>query len=215
MNILLVERIAPFSQLTFESIIFILTLVRTVRHVMQSRKSGTHSIAEIVLHDGTLYFFIILISTSIGAALDLNLFFPLKAQTSLVEQQVLVIIVSFLSILPNILINRFVLNLWVFSNRAIQDYGLDPSDTTSPPLSRLDFAENQWLGNIGAPLDPDQWDEVDEPENQAENRLEQGGWELAVGPLTTLVPVIYDYDKGEPVSFVHMQREHGLSQSIT
>jgi hypothetical protein len=47
-----VEVITPLLQLTFDSIIFILTLVRTVGHIMQSRKSGVHSIAEVVLRDG-------------------------------------------------------------------------------------------------------------------------------------------------------------------
>lgn len=60
----------------------------------------------------------------------------------------------------------------------------------------LDFAENRsrnrFLGNIGAPLDYDQWDDVDELENEVEQVDANIGQEIPdrVDPLTTLVPVV-------------------------
>ncbi|EIM81702.1 uncharacterized protein STEHIDRAFT_115077 [Stereum hirsutum FP-91666 SS1] len=54
---------------------------------------------------------------------------------------------------PNLLINRLVLNLRMYQRPR---YGLN---TTTKQHSNLAFATNRILGNIGAPLDPDQWDE--------------------------------------------------------
>ncbi|KAF9062187.1 hypothetical protein BDP27DRAFT_1233938, partial [Rhodocollybia butyracea] len=49
---ILVVVISPLLRLIFDSIIFILTLIKTAGYIMQSRKSGTHGIAEVVLRDG-------------------------------------------------------------------------------------------------------------------------------------------------------------------
>ncbi|KAF9064207.1 hypothetical protein BDP27DRAFT_1367351 [Rhodocollybia butyracea] len=124
-------------------IIFSLTLARTARHIMQSRKSGIRSVAEVVLRDASLI-------------ID-------RGSVALSGQ---------VAHLPNVLINRFVLNLRAYSNRT-QHSGKSPStNATAPSLGRLSFAESRFIGNMGAPLDP------------------------RVDPLTTLVPVIYDYEKG-------------------
>ncbi|KAF9064220.1 hypothetical protein BDP27DRAFT_1333844 [Rhodocollybia butyracea] len=182
--------IAPLLQLTFETIIFILTLVRTAHHVMQSRKSGFCSIAETVLHDGTLYFFTIFIAASIQAAFQLNTLFRSRV-ISAPEEEVSPFIVSLLSVLPNLLLNRFVLNLRAFSDfHTAQHSSQGPSDTTL--LSTLDFSGNRWIGNMGAPLDPNQWDEVDEPKNRIEPEQGDGEieWEVldrVTYPLTTQV----------------------------
>ncbi|KAF9064899.1 hypothetical protein BDP27DRAFT_1450505 [Rhodocollybia butyracea] len=213
---------SPLAMLAFDSTILILTLVRTFHHVMQSRKSGIRSIAEVILRDGTLYFFpqsciyllpslYLLDSMLLGDAVS----FPLEQAES--------IILQFLKILPTLLINHFILNLRAFGNGTTQHSGTAPSTsgtTATPPLSALNFAENRFIGNIGAPLDPNQWDEVGEVENAVEQRFRFGNieWEIpdrAVDPLTTLVPVIYDYEKGGAVRFVPMQREAGLSQLLS
>ncbi|KAF9064634.1 hypothetical protein BDP27DRAFT_1367049 [Rhodocollybia butyracea] len=168
-------------------IIFILTLVQTAHHIIESRKSGIYSIAEVVLCDG--------IDTAFGVASIYT--------SSNTWELVADTINPCLEVLSNILINRFVLNLRAFSNQTVQHSGKAPFDTTAPPLSTIDFAENRFLGNIGAPLDYNQWDNADELENEDED-IE---WEIVdnmVDPLTTLVPVIY---KEGPVRFVPMQRE--------
>ncbi|KAF9060724.1 hypothetical protein BDP27DRAFT_1452554 [Rhodocollybia butyracea] len=141
--------VSPLLQLTFATVVFILTLVRTVRHIIESRKSGIHSIAELVLRDGTLYFFTIFVIDSILAAFALNSMFAAKP-----EQAFTNIVSPFLAVLPNILINRFVLNLRVFSNRTIQHSVKVPSDTTAPPLGASDCSENRFIGNMAAPLGP-------------------------------------------------------------
>ncbi|KAF9064219.1 hypothetical protein BDP27DRAFT_1426068 [Rhodocollybia butyracea] len=218
---ILVNVIAPLLQGTFESIIFILTLVRTIRHVRNSRKYGFHSIAEAVLHDGILYFLTIFIAASIEAAVELNLLIFPGAVISIAGEQVSAIIVPLLSMygsLPGLLLNRFVLNLRTFSNlHAVQYSGQGHSKTT--PLSARHFADNRWIGNIGAPLDPNQWDEVDKQEtsdgvDQGDGEIEGKFLHVVVDPLSTLVPVIYEDGKGGPVSFVPMQRECDLSQLI-
>ncbi|KAF9064640.1 hypothetical protein BDP27DRAFT_1450649 [Rhodocollybia butyracea] len=201
--------IFPFLQLTFDSIIFILTLVQTAGHIMQSRKSHIHSIAEVVLSDGSLYFFIIFIITSIDSAFVFASIVPGPLSDTL--GAVADSSVSFLNALTNILINRLVLNLRAFSSRTVQHSGQAPVSPTAPPLGALDFAENRFLGNIGAPLDYNQWDD-DELESEVDQRDGDTEWEIldnTVDPLTTLVPVIYDHEKGGPVRFVPMQREPG------
>ncbi|KAF9060713.1 hypothetical protein BDP27DRAFT_1370308 [Rhodocollybia butyracea] len=206
---ILVHIIAPILGLIYDAIIFILTLVRTAHHIMDSRKSGIHSITEVILRDGTLFFFTIFIISSIDAALAIASIFPAMSQSF---SQAFVFVDSFLSVLSNLLINHFVLNLRVFSDRTVQHA---PSNATAPPLSMLDFAENRFLGNIGAPLDHTQWENVDELENEVEQEHGDIEWRVsdnAVDPLTTLVPVIYDHDtEGGSIRFVPMQREAGPS----
>ncbi|KAF9061102.1 hypothetical protein BDP27DRAFT_1338656 [Rhodocollybia butyracea] len=185
--------ISPILQMIFDSIIFILTLAKTVQHIRNSRESGIHSIAEVVLHDGHTIF--IVASIELGFALES--IFPIGTVSTAVGQ-VTDILSPFLSFLSNILINRFVLNLRACSNHTVQRSGKTLSNKTAPALSVLDFAENRFI--------------VDELENESEHGGGDGEWEIpdeAVDPLTTLVPVIYDYEKGGPVSFVRMQREHG------
>ncbi|KAF9060819.1 hypothetical protein BDP27DRAFT_1370200 [Rhodocollybia butyracea] len=193
---ILVEVVHPFLQLTFDSIIFVLTLFRMVHHHMRTRKSGIHSITEVILHDG------------IQTALALELVLSGGIVSNNAEGAALVVNNLTLNVLPNLLINRFVLNLRAFSNRTIQHSSKGPSDISIPTLNALSFAENRFLGNIGASLDFNQWDEVEEPETGVEREDGDIGWEnldRVVNPLTTLVPVIYNYEKGGTVSFVPMQ----------
>ncbi|KAF9064642.1 hypothetical protein BDP27DRAFT_1367057 [Rhodocollybia butyracea] len=184
--------ISPLIQLAFDIIIFILILVRTAGHIKQSRKSGTHSIAEVVLRDDSLYFFI-------GAAFSIASIFPGTNSNPWFE--------------ANNIVDPF------FNVHTVQHSGQALANTTTP-FSALNFAENRFLGNIGAPLDYNQWDDVDELENEAEL---EGDGDIGQGipdrvdPLITLVPVIYDHEKGGPVRlgpvrFVPMQREAGPSR---
>ncbi|KAF9065620.1 hypothetical protein BDP27DRAFT_1450104 [Rhodocollybia butyracea] len=170
----MLEIIMPLTQLILDGIIFILTSIRTVHHIMQSRRSGIHSIAEVVLRDGTLYFFTIFIITGIQTTIilsirtTLSLHFDFPSPISNAAELVLLITTILTTVLPNILINRFVLNLRAFSNHiAVAEHsGEGPSGKMVPILSELSFAESRFIGNMGAPLDPDQWDEVNENKNE-------------------------------------------------
>ncbi|KAF9069484.1 hypothetical protein BDP27DRAFT_1420939 [Rhodocollybia butyracea] len=135
--------VSPLLQLAFDSIIFILTLFKTARHIMQSRKSGMRSIAEVILHDGTLYFFTIFVITTFQAAFALDSVFSGGAISNTGEQ-ITITFTSFLGVLSNLLINRFVLNLRAFSNRTI-------------PTHMFGTTESRFIGNMGALLDFDQW----------------------------------------------------------
>ncbi|KAF9056901.1 hypothetical protein BDP27DRAFT_1372988 [Rhodocollybia butyracea] len=125
--------VSPLLQLAFDSIIFILTLARTARHVMQSRKFGFRSIAEVVLRDGTLYFFTIFIIASIQVTITLDSLLSGSIMSN-TAAHVTLVVSAFLGVLPNLLINRFVLNLRAYSNRTIQHSVNGPSGTTALPL---------------------------------------------------------------------------------
>jgi hypothetical protein len=117
---------------------------------------------------------------------------PLLFQADLL----ITLIKKLLPSLTNIIINHLVLSLRAFSNHTVQCSGRVPSNTTTPSLGALDFAENRFLGNIGAPLDYNQWDDADEIENEVEQGIGDIEWEIPatmVDPLTTLVPVVSLY----------------------
>ncbi|KAJ4466171.1 hypothetical protein C8J55DRAFT_565906 [Lentinula edodes] len=77
-------------------------------------------------------------------------------------------VAPFFDILPNLLISRLMLNLCTYS---------EPGNTTisqgqQTRVSSLNFASNQMLGNIGAPLDGGSFNE--EEEEEEEERVEIG-----------------------------------------
>jgi len=204
--------VSPLLQLTFDSIIFILTFIRTSHQVIQARKSGVYTIAKVILRDGILYFFAIFIIASIQATITLGSLWSNGTISNTVAQAT-VVASSFLNVLPNLLINRFVLDLRAFSGRTVQHSGKRPSSTIMvTALSAPNFAENRLIGNMGAPLDPDQWDEahVFECVSEIKHKYDWDG-DRVVDPLTTLVPVIYDFEMGSTINLVPMQRQraHG------
>lgn len=83
--------------------------------------------------------------------------------------------------MPNILVNRLFLNLKTFDD---PDEGLSTS-SLPPPV----FAQDRWLGNIGAPLDSQQWEHNEDLEGE-------GGPSdtvMSIGvadALTTFIPVV-------------------------
>ncbi|KAJ3866323.1 hypothetical protein EV359DRAFT_79679 [Lentinula novae-zelandiae] len=71
-------------------------------------------------------------------------------------------VTPFFDILPNLLISHLMLNLRTYS---------EPGNTTisqgqQTHISSLDFASNQMLGNIGAPLDGGPFNEEEEKEEE-------------------------------------------------
>lgn len=95
--------------------------------------------------------------------------------------------------LPSLLVNRLVLNLKTFDTSQPGD----TSDTEHLHSSEPVFAQNRFLGNIGAPLDHSQWDtdEGDHGELVEESfeGAEDSDREKRTGPKdqgSTLVPVV-------------------------
>lgn len=90
--------------------------------------------------------------------------------------------------LPNLLVNHLFLNLRSFQNPS---YGLSSNDKSLPAPSFAQNRPNRLLGNIGEPLDFDQWDNFLDGEGNDEaaagNDAELSGIR---DPLTTLVPVV-------------------------
>lgn len=85
--------------------------------------------------------------------------------------------------LPNLLINRLVLNLRLFNEA--------PNAPSSGHLPDLDFAQNRILGNIGAPLDHSQWDSLMDEEVEGEQDAGQDDIDNITGnEVNTMVPVV-------------------------
>lgn len=70
------------------------------------------------------------------------------------------------------------------------------NDTVTPEyngMPEMAFAQDQFLGNIGAPLDPDWWNtQFDDDEGDGEELTAQNGSMMPTGNngLTTLIPVV-------------------------
>lgn len=89
---------------------------------------------------------------------------------------------------PNILVSRLFLNLRSFQNPR---YGLSSNDVQLPTPSFAQNRPNGFLGNIGEPLDYDQWDDFLDEEGINEGDVESNSELKRVrDPLMTLVPVV-------------------------
>lgn len=90
--------------------------------------------------------------------------------------------------LPNLLVNHLFLNLRSFQNPR---YGLSSNSASLPAPFFAQNRPHRLLGNIGEPLDYDQWDEFLD-DNDDENGAARNDSELSGirDPLTTLVPVV-------------------------
>lgn len=90
--------------------------------------------------------------------------------------------------IPNLLANRLFLNLRSYQNPR---YRLSSNDSTLPAPSFAQNRPNRFLGNIGEPLDYDQWDDFLEDEGvhdeAAGSPAELQGTQ---DPSMTLVPVV-------------------------
>ncbi|EIM85212.1 uncharacterized protein STEHIDRAFT_111839 [Stereum hirsutum FP-91666 SS1] len=160
-------------RMLIDSYIFILTVTKTWRHVLESRKIGQSGVTHIFLRDVTRRpgaNWAKSLSTQGPYILSLSLchhigeeIFPTAmhiARTDALGQiNVLGNDDSFylselmisgldapLSMLPNLIVNRLVLSLRAYSSQ-LHGTGSDPS-----PVSEIRFSQNRFLGNIGAPL---------------------------------------------------------------
>ncbi|EIM81700.1 uncharacterized protein STEHIDRAFT_161867 [Stereum hirsutum FP-91666 SS1] len=130
-----------------------MTISKTLRHSREMRKLGQVSITQLLQRDGIMYFLVTAVLSSIVTVMQI-LSFLLGGDLSPSTSTFSSIITPYYHVFPNLLINRLVLNLRTFQRPR---YG---RKTTTPKLlDDLAFATNPVLGNIGAPLDPDQWDE--------------------------------------------------------
>ncbi|KAJ3871600.1 hypothetical protein F5051DRAFT_484551 [Lentinula edodes] len=128
----------PLLALGYDIFIFILTAIKTVQHSLEMQRLNQSSITQIIIRDVAI----------ILAIFDVN---PSRYHQS--QEMV---------ILPNLLISRLMLNLHTYS---------EPGNTTisqvqQTHVSSLNFASNQMLGNIGAPLDGRSFNEEEEEEEE-------------------------------------------------
>ncbi|KAJ3899764.1 hypothetical protein F5879DRAFT_925993 [Lentinula edodes] len=130
----------PLLALGYDIFIFILTAIKTVQHSLEMQRLNQSSITQIIIRDESLK-----VSLKSGNFNNLKEF-----------------VTPFFDILPNLLISRLMLNLRTYS---------EPGNTTisqgqQTHVSSLNFASNQMLGNIGAPLDGGSFNEQEEEEEE-------------------------------------------------
>jgi len=130
------DRIAALwmSQLVFATLVFVLTTTRILRLKRQGHLgTRSNSIAELMLRDGTLYFFVIFFVNL------LNVLTYVFAPTDLQAVNA-----SFSSILQGIMISRLMLNL---------RGGMNEAATVGGTIEHWHAGSVQLIGNLGADLD--------------------------------------------------------------
>ncbi|KAJ3913157.1 hypothetical protein F5877DRAFT_71800 [Lentinula edodes] len=151
----------PMLALGYDIFIFILTAIKTVQHSLEMQRLNQSSITQVIIRDGTLYFLgyysCYLQCESLKVSLKSGNFNNFED-----------FVAPFFDILPNLLISRLMLNLRTY---------YAPGNTTisqgqQTRVSSLNFASNQMLGNIGAPLDGGSFNEEEEEEEEEEERVE-------------------------------------------
>ncbi|KAJ3899759.1 hypothetical protein F5879DRAFT_1005019 [Lentinula edodes] len=147
-----IELAIPLLALGYDIFIFILTAIKTVQHSLEMQRLNQSSITQIIIRDGTLYFLLMLV-----VAIILAIFSVVSLKSGNLNN-LKEFVTPFFDILPNILISRLMLNLRTYS---------EPGNTTisqgqQTRVSSLNFASNQMLGNIGAPLDGRSFNEEEE-----------------------------------------------------
>ncbi|KAJ3891641.1 hypothetical protein GG344DRAFT_65247 [Lentinula edodes] len=142
-----VELAIPLLALGYDIFIFILTAIKTVQHSLEMQRLNQSSITQVIIRDGTLYF--------LG-------YYSCYLQCESLKVSLKSGNPNNFEGLPNILISRLMLNLRTYS---------EPGNTTisqgqQTHVSSLNFASNQMLGNIGAPLDGRSFNEEEEKEEE-------------------------------------------------
>ncbi|KAJ3885525.1 hypothetical protein GG344DRAFT_70452 [Lentinula edodes] len=145
----LIELAIPLLALGYDIFIFILTAIKTVQHSLEMQRLNQSSITLIIIRDVAIIlavFSVVLLKS--GNTNNFRIF-----------------VTPFFEILPNLLISRLMLNLRTYSapgNSTI-------SQGQQTHVSSLDFASNQMLGNIGAPLDGESFNEEEEEGEEEES----------------------------------------------
>ncbi|KAJ3901735.1 hypothetical protein F5879DRAFT_1003694 [Lentinula edodes] len=155
----------PFLALGYDIFIFILTAIKTVQHSLEMQRLNQSSITQVIIRDGTLYFLLMLVVAILLAIFGVV---SLKSGNFNTLEE---FVAPFFDILPNLLISRLMLNLRTYS---------EPGNTTisqgqQTHVSSLNFASNQMLGNIGAPLDGGSFNEEEEEEEEERVEIEAIG----------------------------------------
>ncbi|KAJ3906470.1 hypothetical protein F5879DRAFT_920613 [Lentinula edodes] len=143
-----------FLILGYDIFIFMLTAVKTMQHAMEMHRLGQPGITQVIIRDAFLYFLVITIKVTLKSG-NSNNFSGF--------------VTPFFNILPNLLISRLMLNLRTYSESG----NTTTSEGQQTHVSSLNFASNQMLGNIGAPLDGGSFNEEEEAE---EDGMEMEGF---------------------------------------
>ncbi|EIM91102.1 uncharacterized protein STEHIDRAFT_107732 [Stereum hirsutum FP-91666 SS1] len=174
----------------FDTFIFAMTVFKTYRHLLEMRKHGQKSITEVLLRDAYPRRSLLSIVFTVAVA-NLALLLP-PSETWLQLGEVLS---GYFSVLTNLLINRLYLNIRALNHSRSTKFSRE--DGVPRPIS----VGNRFLGNIGAPLDPEWWDiRFDDDELELSDEVAEANPEDSVASAelgngaTTLIPVIYHGD---------------------
>ncbi|EIM79396.1 uncharacterized protein STEHIDRAFT_163755 [Stereum hirsutum FP-91666 SS1] len=141
--------------LFFDTFVLVLTLNRAYCHVVEMHRLKRASITQVIVRDGVLLIFGVRVINLIVQMPQLQTSDYMIALGGVVD--------VYYNYAPNMLVNRLVLNLRMYDSEEL---------FPNPHLSTMVFAdtstEGRVLGNIGAPLDHDQWshgqgEPVDDP----------------------------------------------------
>ncbi|EIM86080.1 uncharacterized protein STEHIDRAFT_111622 [Stereum hirsutum FP-91666 SS1] len=186
--------------LVLDTLVFAITLIKLYRHFLEMRGYNQRSLSGLLLRDGILYFFVVFTIAAANLAFEVNSVLNGSQTQELLSE----ILQPYFNLAPNLLINRLYLNL-----RAINHQ----SDTVTPEhngMPEMAFAQDRFLGNIGAPLDPDWWNaQFDDDEGDGDELAIQDGSITPTGNngVTTLVPVVYEGEGHGDIEMVLIQRE--------
>ncbi|EIM92494.1 uncharacterized protein STEHIDRAFT_136359 [Stereum hirsutum FP-91666 SS1] len=178
--------------LVLDTLVFAITLIKTYRHFLEMRRHNQSSLTGLLLRDGTLYFFVVFTIAAANFALGLTSVLNVSETQTLLSE----LLQSYLAVLY--------LNLRAMSRQ---------NDTVTYKYNGMPepaFAQNRFLGNIGAPLDPDWWNtQFDDDEGDDDELTDQNG---SVTPtvnngVTTLVPVVYEGEGHGDIEMIPIHRE--------
>ncbi|EIM79377.1 uncharacterized protein STEHIDRAFT_116578 [Stereum hirsutum FP-91666 SS1] len=203
----ILEAITSFLALAFDTIIFMITIMKTYRHGKEMHRLGQLSIVQLLLQDATLAACLEIISIVAQGNVRLTWFKWLNVPTNKAHLYQLSsansdfedLTGAYFNVLPNLLIGRLVLNLRLFDQA--------PNAPSTGHLPGLSFVQNRILGNIGAPLDHSQWDSLMDEEVEGEQDVKQDDIGDRTGnELNTMIPVIYG-EESEAIQMVPITRD--------
>jgi len=140
--------------LAFESIVFILTIIKTFSQVLQARRLQlANGLSYFLLRDGTIYYVPLLIET-IAALVFTQVVIHGTNSTAVNDLQAFTAILF--PKLQNMLVNRLVLSL----------RQANKTEMSVPALSSMHFTAENVFGNIGEPMS--QFDDDDDSEDRTD-----------------------------------------------
>ncbi|EIM84152.1 uncharacterized protein STEHIDRAFT_113331 [Stereum hirsutum FP-91666 SS1] len=149
--------------LAFDLFVFAMTLSKAYFHVREMRRFGKTSILELILRDGGLYFG--LVSVILIPDITLHIL-ALCGYSNENLSTINNIFSTYNEYIPNIVISRLVLNLKTYDDKRLTNLTHGPSRVSLQSITFARRSQSWFMGNIGQPLDHEQWTCNDEMESR-------------------------------------------------